>query len=135
MRDFYNDMVRAMDKYEVMNTTHKLCMLMAHKNQDAAYLQLILEELKLSSHNFDMCNDVSEIQRLAQSGNKGHWNEKGVRLSSIEGDSTFCRMNRNCSKACGYHATECKNHKGICMVEDQVKVKRAIPAMVAQQYV
>ena len=28
-RDFYNDMVGVLDKYEVPKTDHKLCMLMA----------------------------------------------------------------------------------------------------------
>ena len=36
-RDFYNDVVRVMDKYEVMKTDCKMCMLMTHKNQDAVY--------------------------------------------------------------------------------------------------
>jgi hypothetical protein len=35
-RDFYNDMVRVMDRYEVM-TDCEMCMLMADTNQDATY--------------------------------------------------------------------------------------------------
>ena len=34
-RDFYNNLVGVMDKYEVMKINHKLCMLIAHRNQDA----------------------------------------------------------------------------------------------------
>jgi len=76
-RDFYNDVVSVMDKYEVGKTDRELCMLMAKKNQDASYARLILDELKLSSPDFDkLCNDASEIQRLARSGNKGHGHEK-----------------------------------------------------------
>jgi hypothetical protein len=37
VRDFYNDMVGGMDKYDVSKTDCKLCMLMVHKNQDALY--------------------------------------------------------------------------------------------------
>ena len=48
---------------------HKLCMLMAHKNHDTSYSQLILDELKSSSPNFDgLCNSISEIQRLTKNG-------------------------------------------------------------------
>jgi hypothetical protein len=64
-RDSYNEVVRVMDKYEVTNTDHKLCMLMACKNQEAVCVWLILEELKSHSPDFDKpCYDVSEIQPL-----------------------------------------------------------------------
>ena len=53
MRDFYSDIVRVMDKYEVTKTNHKMCILMAWKN---------LEELQLSSPDFDkLYKDMSEI--------------------------------------------------------------------------
>ena len=52
-REFYNDMVGAMDKYEVMKTDRKLYMLMVWKNNDMPYAQLILNKLKTSSPDFD----------------------------------------------------------------------------------
>ncbi len=62
-RDFYNDVVGVLDKYEVTKTDHELCTLMAHKNQDTSYARLILDELKSKIPNFDgLCNSVSEIQ-------------------------------------------------------------------------
>ena len=68
-RDFYIDVVIVMDKYEVTKTDHKLCMLMAWKNIDASYARLILAKLKSSSPDFDrLCNEISETQRLTQSG-------------------------------------------------------------------
>ena len=63
MRDFYNDGIRVMDKYKVTKTDCDMCMLLARKNQDTMYAWLILEELKLSSPDFDrLCNEVSKIQ-------------------------------------------------------------------------
>jgi hypothetical protein len=53
VRDFYNNAVRVMDKYEVLKTYHKLFMLMVCKNQDVLYAQLIPDKLKLNSPNFD----------------------------------------------------------------------------------
>jgi hypothetical protein len=68
-RDFYNDVVGVLDKYEVTKTDQELCMLMARKNNDTSYARLILDELKSSSPDFDgLCNSVSEIQRLTKSG-------------------------------------------------------------------
>ena len=52
-RDFYNDMAGVMDKSEVTKTDCKLCMLMAHKNNDTPYARLILYKLKSSSLDFD----------------------------------------------------------------------------------
>jgi len=70
-------MVGVMDVYEVTKTNHKMCMLIAWKNQDAVYVQLILEELKLSSPDFDrLYNNMFVIQRLTHGGNKGHKHEK-----------------------------------------------------------
>jgi hypothetical protein len=43
-RDFYNDVVGVLDKYEVTKTDHELIMLMAHKNHDTSYARLILDE-------------------------------------------------------------------------------------------
>ena len=104
-RDFYNDVFRVMDKYKVSKTNRELYMLMAHKNQDAWY------ELKSNSLDFDrLCNDVSEIQRLTQSRNKGG-KHKEVHLSSDVGNSTFQGKCRNCSKVCRYKANKCKKFK------------------------
>ncbi len=62
-RDFYNNVVGVLDKYEVTKNDHKLCMLMACKNHDTPYAQLILDKLKSKSPDFDgLCNSVSEIQ-------------------------------------------------------------------------
>ncbi len=36
-RDFYNDMVSVLDKYEIMKLGHELCMLMGHKNHTMSY--------------------------------------------------------------------------------------------------
>ena len=61
-------MVGVMDKYEVVKTDRDLCMLIAGKNQDASSARLILDNLKSNSPDFDeLCNDVSEIQRLTRS--------------------------------------------------------------------
>ena len=35
VRIFCNDVVRVMDKYEVLKTNHEMCTLMSCKNQDA----------------------------------------------------------------------------------------------------
>ena len=68
-RDFYNEVVGVIDKYEVTKTNCQLCMLMVQKNNDVPYARLILDKLKSSSPDFDrLCNDVLEIQRLAKSG-------------------------------------------------------------------
>ena len=51
---------------------------------------MILDELISNSPNLDkLCNDVSEIQRLTRSGNKGRGHEKEVNLSSVDGEGTF----------------------------------------------
>ena len=52
-RDFYNDVVGVLDKYEVTKVDHELCMLMVCKNHDTSYAQLILDEVKSSSPDFD----------------------------------------------------------------------------------
>ena len=112
-RDFYNDVVGVLDKYEVTKTDHELCMLMARKNHDTSYARLILDELKSRSPDFDgLCNSVSEIQRLTKSGSRGRANDKEVHLSSVEGDGTFKGKCRNCGKVCGFKAKECKKRKG-----------------------
>ena len=55
---------------------------MAHKNQEALYVRVILDKLKLNNPDFDkLCNDVLEIQRLTKSRNKGHRHIKEVILS------------------------------------------------------
>ena len=38
VRDFYNDVVGVLDKYEVTKMDHDLCMLMANKNHNTSYL-------------------------------------------------------------------------------------------------
>ena len=43
VRDFYNYVVGVMDKFEVTKWNCKLCILMACKNPEASYAQLILE--------------------------------------------------------------------------------------------
>jgi hypothetical protein len=112
-RDFYNNVVRVLDKYEVKKSDPKLCMLMARKNQEASYVKLILDELKLNSPDFDrLCNDVSEIQRLTRSGNKGCMHDKEVNLSSVEGEGKFHGKCYNCGKVCRYQTKECKKQKG-----------------------
>ena len=112
-RDFYNDVVGVLDKYEVMKTDQELCMLMARKNHDMSYARLILDELKSSSPNFDrLCNSISEIQRLTKSGSQKSTGEKEVHRASVEGDGTFRGKCRNCGKVCGYKAADCKKHKG-----------------------
>ena len=101
-RDFYNDVVGVLDKYEVTKTDHELIMLMARKNHDTSYARLILDELKSSSPNFDeLCNSVSEIQRLTRSGNRRRTGDKEVHLSSVDGEGTFKGKCRNCGKVCG----------------------------------
>ena len=68
-RDFYNDVVGVLDKYEVTKTDHELCMLMARKNHDTSYARLILDKLKSRSPDFDgLCNSILEIQRVKESG-------------------------------------------------------------------
>ena len=90
MRDFYNDVVGALDKYEVTKMHHELCMLMVHKNHDKSYACLILDELKSTSPNFNsLCNSVSKIQRLTRSGSKGCTSDKEMYLSSVDGKGTF----------------------------------------------
>ena len=112
-RDFYYEVVGVLDKYKVTKTDHELCMLMAHKNHDTSYARLILDKLKSTSPDFDgLCNSVSKIQRLTKSGSRGHSIEKEVHLSSIDGKGTFKGKCRNCGKACGFKAKECKKHKG-----------------------
>ena len=108
-RDFYNDVVGVLDKYEVTKTDHELIMLMAQKNHDTSYTRLILDELKSTSPHFDeLCNSVSEIQRLTRSGNRGRTGDKEVHLSSVDGEGTFKGKCRNCGKVCGFKAKECK---------------------------
>jgi hypothetical protein len=112
-RDFYNDVVGVLDKYEVTKTDHKLIMLMARKNHDTSYARLILDELKSASPDFDeLCNSVSEIQRLTRSGNRGRTGDKEVHLSSVDGEGTCKGKCRNCGKVCGFKAKECKKRKG-----------------------
>ena len=102
-----------LNKYEVMKTDHKLCMLMVQKNHDTSYAQLILDELKSDSPDFNkLCNSVSDIQRLARSGNNGHTSYKEVHLSSVDGKGTFKGKCGNCSKVCGFKTKEYKKRKG-----------------------
>ena len=83
-RDFYNDVVGVLDKYEVTKTDQELFMPMACKNHDTSYARLILDKLK---SDFDgLCNSISEIQRLTKSGSKRGAGEKEVHLASVEGD-------------------------------------------------
>ncbi len=83
-----------------------------HKNHEASYARLILDELKLSNPHCDkLCNDVLEIQRLTKSRNKDCWNIKEVTLSSVGSNGTFSSKCYNCSKVCGYRAKECRKHK------------------------
>ncbi len=106
-------MVSILDKFEVTKFDCKLCMLIACKNHEASYTRLILDELNSSKPNFDrLCNDVSQIQRLARSGNTGHGDNKEVNLSSVDGNGTFSGKCFNCGKACGYWAKECRKCKG-----------------------
>jgi hypothetical protein len=71
-RDFYNDVVRVLDKFKVTKTDQELCMLMAWKNHDTSYARLILDKLKSSSPDFDgLCNSISEIRRLKKVGVRG----------------------------------------------------------------
>ena len=96
-----------------MKSKHKLCMLMACNNHESLYARLILDELKSSKPDFDrLCNEVSEIQRLTKSGNKGHGHDEKVNLSSVDGNGTLNSKCFNCGKACGYWAKECRKHKG-----------------------
>ena len=111
-REFYNDVVGVMDQYG-QKDHHELCMLMARNYQDALYARLILDERKSNSPDFDMLyNDVSEIQRLTRSRNKGSENDKEVSLSSVDRNGNFSRKCFNCGKACGYRAKECRKCKG-----------------------
>jgi hypothetical protein len=113
MRDFFNDVVGVMDKYEVTKTDHELCMLMAQKNNDASYARLILDELKSDSPNFDrLCNDISEIQRLMRSESTGYSNNKEVHLSSVGGKGLFKGKCRNCGKVCRFKAYQYKKQRG-----------------------
>ena len=106
-------MVGVLDKYEVTKTDHELIMLMARKNHDTSYARLILDELKSTSPDFDeLCNSVSEIQRLTRRGNKGRTSDKEVHLSSVDGEGTFKGKYRNCGKVCRFKAKECKKRNG-----------------------
>jgi hypothetical protein len=78
-----------------------------------SYARLILDELKSDSPDFDeLCNSVSEIQRLTRSGNKGCTGDKELHLSSVDDKGTFKGKCRNYSKVCGFKAKEYKKHKG-----------------------
>ncbi len=112
-RDFYNDVVSILYKFEVTKFNRELCMLIACKNHEALYARLILGELRLSKPDFDrLCNHVLEIQRLTKSGNKGCRNNKEVILSPVDGTGAFSGKCYNCGKACGYQAKECRKPKG-----------------------
>ena len=52
-RDFYNDVVGILDKFEVTKSDRKHCMLIACKNHETLYARLILHELKLSKPDFN----------------------------------------------------------------------------------
>jgi len=112
-RDFYNDVVGVLDKYEVTKMDHELIMQMAKKNHVTSYAWLILDNLKSERPDFyGLCNSVSEIQRLTRSRNKTRTGDKEVHLSSVDGDRKFKGKCRNCGKVCGFKAKECKKHKG-----------------------
>jgi hypothetical protein len=112
-RDFYNDMVRVLDKYKVTKTDQELCMLMPRKNHDTSYARLILDKLKSSSPNFDgLCNSILEIKRLTKSRSKGSTSEKEVHLAPVEYIGVFKGKCRNCGKVCVYKAVDCNKCKG-----------------------
>ena len=112
-REFYYNVVGRLDNYKVAKSNRNLCMLMAQRNNEASYAGLILDELKSSKPDFNsLCNNLSEIQRLNRSGNKGRRNDKEVSLSSVDGNGTFSGKCFNCGKTCGYRAKECKKCKG-----------------------
>jgi hypothetical protein len=68
-RDFYNDVVGVLDKYEVTKTDHKHCMLMARKNHDTSSTRLILDKLKSDSPYFDeLKGQVSHIKNGGVTG-------------------------------------------------------------------
>jgi hypothetical protein len=97
------------------------------------YRQFILHELKLNSPDFNrLCNHVSEIQRLTRSRNKEHGHEKEVHLSFVQGGGMSCGKCRNAVKSAGSGPRHARSAKKICMVDEQVRAKGAIPAMVAQ---
>lgn len=61
--EFYNDVVRVMDKYDVTKTEYKLCVLMALMTNDMSHAIFIPCELKSGCPNFDrLRNSASEIQ-------------------------------------------------------------------------
>ena len=104
-----------MDKYEVRKSDleGKLCMLLACKNHEASYARLILDKSKSSKPDFNrLCNDISEIERLTKSRNKGCSHNKEVNLSSVDANGTFNSKCFNCGKVCGYWAKECRKFKG-----------------------
>ena len=86
-RDFYNDMVGILDKYKITKSYCELCMLLAHKNQEASYARLILNELESSKPDFDrLCIDVMEIQRHIKSGREGRSYNREANLFSVVGN-------------------------------------------------
>ena len=90
-----------------------LCMLIACKNHEALYARLILDELNLSEPDFDrLCNDISEMQRLTNSGNKGRGNNKEVNLSSVDDNGAFNGKCYNCGKSLQIPGQECRKCKG-----------------------
>ena len=68
-------------------------------------IPVILDKLKSSKPDFNsLCYNISGIQRLTRSGNKGCGNVKEVGLSSVDGNGTFSGKCFNCGKTCGYQA-------------------------------
>jgi len=110
-RDYYDDVVGVLDKYKFMKTDHELILLMVQKNHDPSYARSILDALKCDRPDFDELCNVSEMQRLTRSENKGCTSDKEVHLSSVDGIGTFKGKCRNCEKVCRFKAKECKKHK------------------------
>ena len=105
-------------------------MLMVCKNRLSSNAPFMIELLKLTSPDFDrLCDNVSEIQRLTQSGTRGHGHKKAVHLPSVDSSGTFHGKCRNCRKVCVYWSKEYKQSNG--MTEKPMAAMGAIPAMMA----
>ncbi len=131
-RDFYNDVVGVMDRYKVMKTNCKLCMLMAWKNNDVPYARLILDELKSSSPDFDrLCNDISEIRSLTKSGVNHITRTRKCIFLPLKGKD---RSKENAGTVARYvdsNQKSVRNAKGICMVDARMVTVGAIQKLVA----
>ena len=90
-RDFYNDVICVLDKYNVVKEDKDLCMLLGKKNSNGAHAKVILDELKKAQPDFDqLCTDVSEIQCLTRAGGgKGRSKKEGQEVQLASADNVM----------------------------------------------